>query len=68
MDGELKYMRALVSAFAAVAGNEKSWMLRPVNMMRYSDPCPGKFPAIGVKPWMYLAFQAGGVCVSKYSA
>ena len=43
-------------------------MLRPLNISRYTEPWPGKFPANGVKPWMYLSFQARLVCVSRYSA
>ncbi len=61
-------MNALLAAFSGVVGNVKSVTLRPVKRSGYRSPCPGKFPAIGVKPWMCLSFQRCDVCVSRYWA
>jgi hypothetical protein len=32
----------------------------------YRIPCPGKLPANGVKPWMYLFFHLWEVWVRRY--
>jgi len=41
-------------------------MFRPVNRIEYSEPWPGKLPAIGVKPWMNLSRHSRDECVSRY--
>jgi hypothetical protein len=66
VDGWDRNIRALLTAFSGVTGKLRSGMLTPTNINAYPSPWPGKLPARGVKPWMYLLFQAGLVWVSRY--